>query len=362
VRSVDPTVEQGIVKIPPDSPMLDQIRVEPVQTGSVPASEVVAPGKIEANPNQVAHVALPVAGRIVSVAVKIGDSVSKEQPLVMIESPDADAAISGYLQAQAAVTQARANVAKAQTDFDRQKGLFERDAVAMKDVQASENLLVQAKTAEDQAAAALEQSKRRLAVLGLSLEDLKHTVTVAAPISGKVLELTAVRGEYRNDLSASLMTIADLSTVWVSADVPESYIRFIQLGELIETTLVAYPNEVFAGHVSRIADVVTPQTRTVKVQAEIVNPHYRLRPEMFGSIHHIASTSVMPLIPSTALIQSNGKNFVFVELERGRFRQVEVTLGKPMGNLLPVVTGLNAKDRIVIDGALLLNALTRSIT
>ena len=191
---------------------------------------------------------------------------------------------------------------------------------------------------------------------------MKHTVDVAAPISGKVLELNIAPGEYRNDLSASLMTIADLSTVWISADVPESYIRFIRLGESIEASLVAYPDTTFAGRVSRIADTVNPQTRTLKVQAEIVNAQYRLRPEMFGSIHHIGSTVTMPLVRATAVLQSNGKSLAFVQLGPGQFRLVEVTVGKPVGDSLPVISGLKASDKVVVDGALLLIGLVRNIT
>jgi membrane fusion protein, heavy metal efflux system len=357
-----PRLEDGTITIPTTSPMLQQVQVETVKVGSVPGDEVTSPGKIEANPNRLSHIVLPVAGRVTNVLVKIGDSVVSGQPLLTVESPDADAATSAYLQNQASVTQAKANVTKAQTDYDRQKGLFEHDAVAMKDVQAAENLLVQAKTAEDQANAALEQTRRRLIGLGLKPDEAGHVVTVSAPIRGKVLELSIAPGEYRNDLSAPMMTIADLSTVWISADVPESYIRFISLGELIETNLVAYPGETFAGHVSRIADTVTAQTRTIKVQAEIVNPHYRLRPEMFGTIHHIGSTTMMPLVPSKAIIQSNDRRVVFLQEAPGRFRQVEITVGKPVGELSPVMSGLKANDKVVVDGGLLLQGLIRSIT
>jgi membrane fusion protein, heavy metal efflux system len=356
------SVKADLISIAPDSPMLQQLRLESVRTGVVANNEVISPGKIEANPNHVSHIALPVAGRITSVRVNIGDSVAKGEPLLTIESPDADGAMSTYLQSQAAVTQARANVTRAQSDFDRQKGLFEHEAVAMKDVQAAENVLVQAKTAADQSVAALEQARRRLEILGLNPADVKHTVDVAAPISGKVLELNIAPGEYRNDLSASLMTIADLSTVWISADVPESYIRFIRLGESIEASLVAYPDTTFAGRVSRIADTVNPQTRTLKVQAEIVNAQYRLRPEMFGSIHHIGSTVTMPLVRATAVLQINGKSLAFVQLGPGQFRLVEVKVGKPVGDSLPVISGLKASDKVVVDGALLLIGLVRNIT
>ncbi len=123
-------------------------------------------------------------------------------------------------------------------------------------------------------------------MLGLKPGVFGQKVTVSAPISGKVLEMSVTAGEYRNDTTAPVMTIADLSTVWGRSDVPESAIRFIQPGEPIDVQLTAYPGETFHGRVTRIADTVDPQTRTIKVRAEMSNAHERLRPEMFGTIRH----------------------------------------------------------------------------
>src|SRR4029077_20675071 len=104
----------------------------------------------------------------------------------------------------------------------------------------------------------------------------------------------------------TVMTIADLSTVWVSSQVPETYIRFIQPKERVEVSLIAYPGEVFEGRVARIADTVDPQTRTVNVQAVIDNREGRFRPEMFGSIHHIESTEPSAVVPPEAVIDDEG--------------------------------------------------------
>src|SRR5256885_11248922 len=120
-------------------------------------------------------------------------------------------------------------------------------------------------------------------------------------------------------------------SVWVSADVSESYIRFIQLQEKVGISLVAYPGEAFEGHVSRIADTVNPQTRTVKVQAEIQNPRGRLRPEMFGSVHHVASMKVMPVLPPAAVIQNGGASIVFFGGEPRRLKKTEGTVGGRTG-------------------------------
>ncbi len=186
------------------------------------------------------------------------------------------------------------------------------------------------------------------------LENCSSIVT--APVSGKVLEIGVTPGEYRNDLNAPVMTIADLSTVWVSSDVPESYIRFIQPGEPISVRLTAYPGEVFRGRVRRIADTVDPATRTIKVRAEMDNRQERFRPEMFGDIQHTEGARTAAVLPRGAVLQNEGRSAVFLEEAPGRFRQVEVHVANRSGDLLPVLDGVKPGDRVVVDGAMLLKA------
>jgi cobalt-zinc-cadmium efflux system membrane fusion protein len=288
--------------------------------------------------------------------VKIGDAVKRGQPLLTLESPDADTAESTYRQSLAALTQAKANLNKAQADYDRSSDLFEHNAVAKKDVLTAENALVQAKAAVEQAQAAIDQGARRIEILGLKPGSFAQRVTLSAPISGKVLEMSVAPGEYRNDTNAAVMTIADLSTVWVSSDVPESQIRFIDPGERIDVTLAAFPGETFRGRVTRIADTVDPQTRTIKVRAEMDNSRGRLRPEMFGTIKHTDSVRTMPVLPNGAVVQEGGKNMVWMERAPGRFQPVPVTTGAHTDDHISITSGLRAGDRVVIDGAMLLRA------
>lgn len=341
------------------SPMLTQIRRERVMLRDLPTDEIVAPGKLEANPNRVSKVVLPVAGRIVSVLVKAGDAVKKDQPLLTIQSPDADAAMTAYLSARATESQTAVALGKAQADSDRAADLFEHNAVAKKDVQAAASALAQAIAALEQARAVREQSLRRLTVLGLSPNGFDQQVVVRAPLAGKVLELSVVPGEFRNDTTAPLLTIADLSTVWVASQVPETYIRFVQLGERVQISLVAFPSQTFEGRVSRIADTVDPQTRSVKVQAELDNRRGDLRPEMYGSIHHIEATRPTPVVPASAVIQSGERSLLFVETSAGHFEQRTVMVGARDGDVLRVVSGVSAGDTVVVDGAMLLQGLLR---
>ena len=348
------------VVIPADSPMLTHIKREPVRLAELPTDEVIAPGKIEANPNRVSKIGLPVTGRIATVLVKTGDAVKKDQPLLTLDSPDADSAMSAYLSAEAAVTQMQAALGKAQADFDRASDLFEHNAIAKKDVLTADSALAQARAALDQGRASREQTRRRLAVLRLKPGDFQQQVVVRSPLAGKVLELSVVPGEYRNDTTASVLTIADLGTVWVTSQVPESYIRFVQIGERVEIRLVAYPGEVFDGHVSRIADIVDSQTRTVKVQAEMDNRGGRFRPEMYGSIHHIESVAKTLVVPIGAVVENTDSHtIVFVETSPGRFEQRDVSLGKRAGDVVRVVSGLEPGDIVVVDGVMLLRGLVK---
>ncbi|MFN8009392.1 MAG: efflux RND transporter periplasmic adaptor subunit, partial [Terriglobia bacterium] len=182
-----------------NSPKLANIRVETVETADLPTNEVISPGKLEVNPNRVSRIALPVTGRIGTVSVKIGDRVSAGEPLLTVESPDADAAEGAFLQADAGLTQSKSGLVKSQADFDRASDLYEHNAIAKKEVLSAENGLVQAKAAVEQAVALKEQALRRLEILGLKPGAFGQKVVVRSPIAGKVLEMSVVPGEYRND-------------------------------------------------------------------------------------------------------------------------------------------------------------------
>jgi len=108
--------------------------------------------------------------------------------------------------------------------------------------------------------------------------------------------------------------------------------------------------------VTRIADTVDPQTRTIKVRAEMDNAKGKLRPEMYGTIRHTDYMRPLPVVPVGAVLQGDGKTVVWVEEAQGRFRPVEVKTGERMNGNLPILAGLQAGTRVVVDGAMLLRA------
>ena len=350
-----------LVVVPQDSPQFRQLRVEPVQEQAAVVDQVVAPGRVEVNPNRLSRVVPPVQGRVLEVRVKLGDFVERGQPLLSLESPDAEAAVAAGRQAEAAERQANSALIKAEADYARAQRLYAAKAMALKDVLSAENDLVQARGAREATVAGHEQAERKLAILGLKPNDFGQPVLVRAPLSGKILEINVAPGEYRGAVAthsdaatAPLFTIADLSTLWISSEVPEPALHLIHVGEPVEITLVAFPGETFRGRVARMADTLDPQTRTLKVHTELPNPQGRFRPEMFGSILHAGVPQRVPVIPPDAVIQEYGHAVVFVEHAPGQFERRVVALGPRNGASIPVLDGLRAADRIVVDGAILL--------
>jgi len=345
----------GVVSVPPDSPQATQLKIEPVRLRKIAVDEVTAPGRIVIDPNRSSRLLLPVAGRVVTVLAKVGDAVEQGQRVLSVDSPDADAALAGSIQAEAAERQAQAALGKADADLARTTELYEHRAVAQKDTLAAQNDQAQARAALETARAALQQARRKLELLDLRPSgDARQVIQVRAPISGKVLEVNVAPGEYRNDTGTPLMTIADLSRVWIASDVPESAIRLIHVGERVTITMVAYPGEELEGRVARISDVLDPQTRTVKVYVDMANPRGRFRPEMFVTIRHAGDPRPTPVLPTGAVVQEYGRPIVFLERAPGRFERREVVLGPRTGDMLPVVSGVRAGERIVVDGGVLL--------
>jgi membrane fusion protein, heavy metal efflux system len=346
--------EPGVIDIPADSPQLRQIRVAAVEAMDVPRDEVIAPARVGIDPGRLSKVLLPVPGRIDGVLVKLGERVERGQAVVQVESPDADIAVGAWRTAEAAERQAEAALIKAEADYERARDLLEHGAAAQKDVLAAQNDRAQAQAALDTARAWREQARRKLALLGLQPPAFSQPVMVRAPINGTVLDIGVAPGEYRNDTTAPLMSIADLTRVWLSADVAEPAIASIRAGDEVAITLVAFPGELLTGRVTRIADVLDPQTRTVKVYVELPNPGGRLRPDMFGTLRHVASRHRAPVVPLAAVVQQYGRAVVFIEREPARFERREIVLGAREGERVAVLRGVTSGERVVVDGAILL--------
>jgi cobalt-zinc-cadmium efflux system membrane fusion protein len=349
--------QAGHIKFPENSPQLTRIQSAVAEVAKVPEVEIVAPGKIEANPTKVSKIVMPVTGRVGQVLVNLGDTVRQGQAVLTVDSPDGASAMSAYRQAGANVAQSKAGVAKADADLQRTRDLYANRAAAQKEVLAAETVLVQSQAALTQAQAAEEEALKRLEVLGLTKGSvINQLVTIRSSVSGKVIDISAVSGEYHTDTSTPILTVADLSTVWVAADVPEDQVRFAKVGDSVQITMNAYPGEVFAGRVMRVGDMVDPTTRTVKVRAQLANPNERFRPEMFAQLRIQQGSVELPVIPRTALIENQGKTVIYIERSRGNFEEVPVQVAWQGTDRVAIRSGVKAGDHVVVIGGMLLRS------
>jgi membrane fusion protein, heavy metal efflux system len=187
-------------------------------------------------------------------------------------------------------------------------------------------------------------------------------LSVLAPRSGVILDVSGATGEYSKSLDAPdpLCTVADISTIWAIGDIYENDLTAAKSGQEASVTLSAYPVQHWSGRVSVVSDAVDPATRTLHVRVTLANPGERIKPGMFGSIRLTRSVGQAILAPASAVVREGNNAYVFVAKSQGRFERRSVTLGRVFGNSIEIAKGLNAGETIVSEDPLLLRAAGQS--
>jgi cobalt-zinc-cadmium efflux system membrane fusion protein len=325
--------------VPEDSPLRERLKVAAARIEKI-STRLVVPAAVESDPARTAKITPPLPGRVVELYVRFGDSVTKNEPLLSLDSPDLVAAQTDYLKAQAALAQAERNVG-------RQRDLQQHGIGAQKELE-------QAQTDQKVAKGEVERAAVRLKLLGSDPGQLGKALVVRSPIDGRVVQFSVAPGEFHNDQNAVLMTVADLTTVWVTANVQEKDIRRIKIGEASNAVFAAYPGENVAGRVRFVGDLLDPDTRTTKVRMDFSNENGRLKPGMFATVTFTATAQPEIVVESTALVLIGDKTYVFVEVEPWAFVRRVVQTGQTQGKLAVVTKGLAEGERVVMQNAVLL--------
>jgi membrane fusion protein, copper/silver efflux system len=227
-------------------------------------------------------------------------------------------------------------------------------------------------------------ARKRLELLGVSDEEINALVKsgtssprllIRSPQQGYVMVKDVVKGS-RVEPGMTLLEVADLSTVWIEAEVYEKDMPLVHQGQMIEATVDSLPGRTFVGQVLLVYPRVSTTTRTVGVRFSVDNPKGELRPGMFATVRistlisqtELFQTAANPqnvkhddvlAVPERAVVDTGAKQIVFVEREPGLFEGVEVQLGPRAGAMYPVLKGLKAGDRVAAAGAFLIDAETR---
>jgi len=306
------------------------VQVADVRTAMLNTS-IDAFGRVEQPEAQLAAVSARMGGRVDKLYVQYtGEKVKNGQAVADIYSPEAATAIEEYRLAE-----------------ENRNGLRQSDDAF----------------AQAQADALVKASQHRLELWGISNKQMDAPaaagvphVTLYAYATGTVVDRKVTQGQYVN-AGDTLFTVADLSQVWIKADVFEEQLAQIRIGERVDITGESLSNQTLHGHVDFIEPSANPETRTVSVHVHVANPSMRLLPGMFVNATFL-SRAAQPtiVVPRSAVLDTGTRKIVYVAQPNGVFEAREVAVGAPSDDLLPVTSGLKAGEKVVLNGNFLIDS------
>ena len=308
------------------------------------------PARIDLDQQHVARIGATVTGRIIETEVVLGQEVRKGEQLATLNSTELGLAQSAYLKTSSQVNLRQLAVSRA-------KRLLASDVIAAAELQEREGLLTEAevdlRTATDQLRA-LGMSNIDLARLSQE-KKINSVLPITASIKGTIVERKVTIGQVVQPADA-LFTVADLSHVWVVAELPEQQASWAHKGDEAEVTIAALPEAVLRGRLIYVADMVNPDTRTVTVRMELPNPQRNLKPHMLANLL-IRKQGVQQLtLPDSAVLRVNDSDHVFLEIAPDEFQLKPVKLGIRYGNVRRILEGLKQGDKVVVEGGFHLNS------
>ena len=314
------------------------------------------PAIVQPNQRNMAEITTLVRGRVVEVYADLGQEVKANAPLAILYSSELGLAQSSYLKA-------KAKLHVAEQAFNRAQFLLQEQVIGEAELQRRQAELLSAQAEGN-------ESHDRLKLLGMNEEEfnrldrsrkIRSVVPIVAPFGGRIIGRKLTRGEVV-ETTENLFVIADLSEVWVLANIPEKDIPFVHSvhasgGTQVDVRINAYPKEVFKGMITYVGDVLDPITRTMQLRIELPNQDGRLKPEMFSTIRLFSESQPDRLaVPEAALQRDQGRTFVFVQRGANEYEMREVHIGESNGTLTSILSGLNEGEPVVTHGAFILKS------
>jgi cobalt-zinc-cadmium efflux system membrane fusion protein len=311
----------------------------------------VAEGKIAVDADRATPVYSPYSGRVLRVIAPLGASVERGAPLATI-------AASEFVQGQDDLAAARAQVKLAQASEARKHALYDARGGSLQDWQQAQAELA---TAE----ANLKAVENRLRILGKSDADIAAlaqakrmdaSANLVAPIAGVVVDRQVGPGQVVQAGSVALFTIADVSSVWLVANVREVDAARVHVGQTVEVTVMGLPGRTFEARVASVAAMVDAATRRIAVRAVLDNRERLLKPEMFANFRIITDAGrESPAVPAAAVVYEGDSAHVWV-LETGDVIQLRpVRTGLSGDGLIEILDGLRAGERVIVRGSLFID-------
>ena len=332
---------KSVVTLDPDVFETDHpelFKTAKVETRALP-SQITANGTVQPDVNRTVHVTSLGGGRVVDLKAKLGDQVSKGQTLMVISSADLGAAMADYQKAQA-------DEVLSHKALDRAQLLYDKGAIAAKDLEGAQDV-------EDKAKVDVDTAGHRVRLMGADPTHPSALIDLRAPASGTIVEqnVSGFEGIKSLDNTPNLFTIADLSEVWVVCDVFEDNLGEVHVGDAAEIHLNAFRDRVFQGHVADVSRVLDPNTRSAKVRIVLGNRDGALRPGMFAlATFRSRKLQARTVVPATAIMRLHDKDWLFRKEGEKRFRRVEVHAdGLAPDGMQEVRDGTKPGDEVVAN-------------
>jgi membrane fusion protein, heavy metal efflux system len=300
----------------------------------VSTPELIATGSVNPDVSRNVPVISLASGRIIEMNARLGDTVTKGQLLMKVQSADIAQAFSDYRQAAADEVLTKAQL-------DRARILYDKGAIAQKELEVADD-------AYKKAQVTVETAQEHLRVLGADPNHPTAIVDVRAPISGVISDQQATAQSGTQGLSSpNAFTISDLSHVWIVCDVYENDLHFVHPGEYADIHLNAYPNLALRGRIDNIGPILDPNLRTAKVRLQVPNPGL-LRFGMFvTATFHGQDKQTVAVVPASAILHLHDRDWVYVPVPNNRFRRVPVNGGKTLAEKQQEVSGIEPGQQVV---------------
>jgi cobalt-zinc-cadmium efflux system membrane fusion protein len=339
-----PRLDGDAITFPQGSPQLAALGSEPATER--PAAATVLNGRLTWNEDKTVRIYTPFAGRVARIYAQPGERVKQGQTLAVIASPD-------FGQAQADTRRAEGDYALAQQNLARVKDLQEHGVAAAKDLNSAEADYARAESE-------LKRTQARLKLYGGG-SGIDQTYALKSPLDGVVVEKNINPGqELRPDQMGSapaLFVITDPAYLWALLDAAEKDLPRLAIAKRIEIRVPAYTDTGFEARITAVADFLDPATRTIKVRAALDNARHLLKAEMYVTAVLGGDGGNVLQVPARAVFFQGGGHFVFTDDGNGRFVRRQVKIGESSDGRIVIAGGLQAGQKVVSDGALLLQQM-----
>jgi cobalt-zinc-cadmium efflux system membrane fusion protein len=337
------------------------VAFETVQTRTR-AMSFEAPGVLSLDETRTARIGSMVEGKIVSAVAQVGDRVVPGTVLAEIHSHVLHDAWADYRKAKAERTRRSTELRYAVQAEQRAQRLYADKAISLQEVQRAQVDRVAAQQALATANTELRRSEEALEHLGITAlgqdprGEAGEQIPVKSPLAGAVLEKNVTNGTAVTP-GAQLFVVSDLSTLWALAEVDETRLPYIKVGLPVAIRVAAYPGETFPGTVIFIGDTLDPKTRRVTVRCRVPNQYGRLKPQMYATLAFgEAEARSVPVVPSQAVQELDGKSVVFTVDGAGKFSAREVATGPESEGWTEIRSGVQPGEKIVTTGSFLLKS------